>query len=134
MDDDDSEIKIITPPVAETPLDDMLVALTEAISKRDPDLLAHGALGGEFGYGARYENDVFVMRPFYWGDCDCGADDADAERPHADTCAILLPNFLHKKSGLRVCWYKWIGRDMEIENAPAELSAIFAECLASLPA
>lgn len=65
-------IQIIMPPVAETPLDDMLVELTRLISLKSPDIIAHGCLGGEFGYGARFENEVFVMRPYYWGDCDCG--------------------------------------------------------------
>jgi hypothetical protein len=43
------------------------------------------------------------------------------------------PNFWHKPSGLRVWWYKWIGRDMEVLGAEdVDLNAIFTECLASL--
>lgn len=26
----------------------------------------HGLLGGEYGYGCEYENDVFMMHPFCW--------------------------------------------------------------------
>ena len=76
----DVELQIITPEVADEPLDDMLVALTEAIAKRDADAVVHGFLGGEFGYGAVYENETFAMHPFCWceredcpwcGGCDC---------------------------------------------------------------
>lgn len=205
------EVQIITPPTAETPLDDMLVEITRAISQKDPDRVAHGFLGGEFGYGAAYENDVFVMRPYYWGDCDCGyeerADKFWSKNKHSEdcytselrreekaagihhtqeskmsyeakekirrkiykalckkhnrtypagcavhctcgidekakayfevnghkpTCALELPNFLHRASGLEVRWYKWIGRSMEAKNLPVSLSAIFKECLDSI--
>jgi hypothetical protein len=88
--DEEIELQIVIAGGAETPLDDMLVALTKAIDDRDPDLVAHGCLGGSHGYGARYENDVFAMRPFYWGDCDCGADEREEEwsktHRHSDTC------------------------------------------------
>lgn len=205
------EVQIITPPTAETPLDDMLVEITKAISLLDSDRVAHGFLGGEFGYGAKYENDVFVMRPYYWGDCDCGYDEREdafnskhkhtegcysselareqkvagvhysqdsklgydakekirkdiykhlckkhgltypdgcavhcncglkekadeyfKDNGHKATCALELPNFLHRSSGLEVRWYKWIGRGMEIKNLPINLSAIFKECLDSV--
>jgi hypothetical protein len=44
------------------------------------------------------------------------------------------PNFWHKASGLRVWWYKWIGRDMETTMRDGlDINAVFAECLASLP-
>lgn len=250
------EIQIIIPKGADMSdgLDHALVSLTEAVSQIDEELVAHGLLGGHFGYGARYENDVFVMRPFYWGDCDCGADerseawheanphasncwqaerdrrwnayderigwdeikkaafpggggpmemlgmeevnspmpgvrmmisrkrdDAPMERwrkasdlrdkaraeivrdlyiergmkpepyqwhcscerderaraadiGHRETCALELPNFHHKRSGLEVRWYKYIGRGMETKNAEGvDLTAVFSECLASLP-
>ena len=250
---DEMEIEIIVPagPDETDALTHGLVGLTEAIAQVDAELVAHGFLGGEFGYGARFENDVFVMRPFYWGDCDCGANERgeawhaanehsaecfrsilqrrfaeydedsgynaidaathapgmmesgeddtafgtviwskrtpageaaherwcqahDAQRKahdrltaelydevglprspyqwlctcgvderaqaffategHRQTCALELPNFRHKASGLEVRWYKWIGRDMEIVSPSApNYQAIFAECLASLP-
>jgi hypothetical protein len=84
-------IQIITPPVAETPLDDMLVELTRLISLSNPDIVAHGCLGGEFGYGARYENDVFYMMPDYQDvECECGHHENAAEwhrtHPHSEDC------------------------------------------------
>lgn len=43
------------------------------------------------------------------------------------------PNFWHKPSGFRVYWYKWIGRDNEIEgSAGANFKNILAECFDSL--
>lgn len=247
------ELEIVLPERAnETdPLEFGLLALTEAISKIDEAAVAHGVLGGEFGYGAKWENEVFEMRPFYWGDCDCRADERSEvwhkANPHADDCfqtelhrrfaeydeqsgwnaleaagrdpgmmeartektpfgtihmtlrteageqhhrlwsaaydkknkthakltsqlydeyklprsryqwhctcgvderaaeyfkteshyaecAIELPNFRHKSSNLEVRWYKWIGRDMKVNQkfGPKKLRAIFAECAASL--
>lgn len=70
-----SEITVITPPVAESAIDHDLVNLTEFIWKTHHADEPYGyGLGGEFGYGPYdgFENDVFEMRSFYWGDCDCG--------------------------------------------------------------
>lgn len=215
------DIEIITPPRADQSkmIDFGLVALTEAIAQVDAERVGHGCLGGEFGYGAHWDNDVFTMRTYYWGDCDCGADEREAEwskvhkhaddcyrhkvaadllaaggtrsdfsdtyieRPdsisytdwgkiedearkrwcrhfglsfpqgcavhctcghdklyaawakdngHRPTCALELPNFLHKRTGMEVRWYKWIGRDMEAVNVPKDAAAVFRECMESL--
>jgi hypothetical protein len=247
-----TEIQIIVPEGAHDALDYNLVILTREIDRLDPESVAHGCLGGEHGYGAHWDNAVFTMRPFYWGDCDCGADERSdkwhAAHPHAPdcfreelqrrfavfdeesgwnameaefraddnmeerveqtefgtayirertkkgeavhkrwcaahdkntkghtkltrelyvergiepspyqwlctcgvdklasayfatqghypTCALELPNFLHKRTGLTVRWYKYIGRDMKAEGAPDDLEAmneIFRECIESL--
>lgn len=41
-------------------------------------------------YGTNFENDVFAMRRYYWGDCECGFDDRSEEwheaNPHAPEC------------------------------------------------
>lgn len=145
-------------------------------------------LGGEYGYGCEYENDVFEMHPFWWGDCECGFDARDCEwtesHPHADDCyqseldrrggygaaetlakewglsyygcavhctcghkeayqawrkendhdpkcAIVRPNFRHKSSGSEVRWYKYIGRDNEVDLHD-EWSKIMSECEGSI--
>lgn len=71
-------------------LDFGLVALTEAIAQIAPDTVGAGLLGGEFGYGANFENDVFAMRTYYWGDCDCGYEQKDIawseSHEHAPEC------------------------------------------------
>lgn len=85
-------IELIFPPRADEAdrLCHGLVTLTQAISQIDASLAAHGFLGGEFGYGAHYENEVFSMRPYYWGDCDCGAEQRSETwfnaNPHANGC------------------------------------------------
>lgn len=211
------DIEIVTPPVAESFIDDGLVEITKAISALAPDRVSHGVLGGEFGYGAHWDNHLFTMRPFYWGDCDCGwmeiedyDDPHDApcyqvelereqraagvhweqkhkmaytsmraiedeiyerltakyglsmygcavhctcgrkdryeawfaanklgsgESGHADNCAVILPNFHYKPTGLKIEWYKWIGRSMEFDPAPptaAEWADIMLRCLSSI--
>ena len=44
------------------------------------------------------------------------------------------PNFWHKPSGLRVWWYKYIGRGMVVQGdaSPAAVASLMAECFASL--
>ena len=122
-------VKIILPERKMDLLGSLLVDLTEEIAARDAELVAHGVLGGEFGYGADFENTVFVMRPFYWGDCDC---DAPEDENHRPTCSLELPNFRHKASGFEVRWYKYIGRSMEAVGS-GDLHEIFRQCRESLP-
>jgi hypothetical protein len=164
-------------------------------------------------YGTDYENEIFVMRRYYWGDCDCGADEreeiwsnenkhSDAcyqtilrsrqmeegvhwsqdnqmdyelasqrkdaiyaelskqfgtdpklgaaihctcghqkkfedwikENGHTESCALVLPNFLYKPTGFKVCWYKYIGRDMKSDGAMPSLGLgeVSEKCIASI--
>lgn len=107
--------------------------------------------GDSPGYGQYHENDVFAMRRYYWGDCDCGFEEREIafddtnpseedymkwlhENSHLDSCALVLPNFLHKRTGLEIRWYKYIGRGMSA-NKPIdcrEFADIIKECIASL--
>lgn len=125
---DEIEIEIVTPPIADEEMDVALVRLTEAIVTNGHAEWTGGVLGGEFGYGAVYENDVFMLHPFCWCDRDdcpwCGWDE-DAGQAQA-------PNFLHKPSGTTAHWYKWIGRSMEW-NVRADWPTVITECFASLP-
>lgn len=158
------EIQIIFPRVSDEPLTDMLVAITKELADRDPDSVAHGLLGGEHGYGGRWDSDVFQMHPYCWCEdpqcawcagCYChdnswrDCDKAD-EGTRCDWCAGVhrfaekgalppdewphygAPHFWHKASGLKVWWYKYIGRDMQTINLPADLTPIFAECVADI--
>lgn len=53
---------------------------------------------------------------------------------HAERCPIAMPNFWHKPSGLKVDWYKWIGRDNSIEAQPIEgttVHGVLSSCLSS---
>lgn len=86
------------------PLDHILVAITEEIDKHNPRLVAHGILGGEHGYGATWSSPVFDMRPFYWGDCDCGGlDRIDAwaeQHHHKPDCYQSELQKMEKEAGL----------------------------------
>lgn len=176
-----TEIEIILPPTADQsdPLEFSLIALTQAIGQINSAQVAHGLLGGEYGYGAHWENDVFLMHPYCWcgkeGECpwctgcavyqDAGACKVCSDEglsleqrrsaPPEQKCDYSSgrgvfarfgpwtldhqrhyydpPNFWHKASNFRVTWYKWIGRETTTNGISADLAAIFAECLASLP-
>ena len=56
-------------------------------------------------YGTKYEDGRFMMHPYCW----CGKDECkwcgDAQHP----------NFFYKPIGIKVWWYKYIGRGMDIE-------------------
>jgi hypothetical protein len=217
----EAAVQVFIPAGATTDMELGLVRITEAIHALSPDDVAHGCLGGEFGYGAYWSNDVFEMRPYYWGECTCDfeaqygiphqdfintlehergcyqvalraaqldagvhyslesrrdlgyqeiqkrekviyrrltrkyglskygcavhctcswdsrLDEWEAAHPapqHAESCEVDKPNFLHRPSGLRIEWYKWIGRSMEMnfEPTPDQWASIEKECLESL--
>jgi hypothetical protein len=69
---------------------------------------------GKYGYAnlltsnsgdPEFVNDVFEMRPYCW--CDSGW--GEYEGPHPDGCA---PNFVYKKNGLVITWYKHANRSV----------------------
>jgi len=68
-------------------------------------------LNGEYieQYYQGFENDVFYLRSFYWGECSCGGDDDDMTSPelHNKECLIYKPNFIYKKNGFELHWYKY---------------------------
>jgi hypothetical protein len=137
-----SNVAIYTPETSDDDVSRLLVDLTECICKHTGDETGYG-LGGRFGYGENFENDVFMMHRFCWceradcpwcRDCECEYD-SDAERvvKQCDNCKNSeprAPNFLHKPSGAEVRWYKWIGRSMEVSDG--DWPKIIAECIASL--
>ena len=71
--------------------------------------------------------EVFDMRPFSYEECDCAED-------HVEGCHRLMPNFRHKRTGLEITWYKWIGRGDEMSRSVEryEWNVIAAACMASL--
>jgi len=106
------ELEIILPAVSDEPLCDMLIEITKAIDEMDSDAVAHGFLGGQHGYGAQWSNPVFEMRPFYWGDCDCGANEREdawcKAHSHADDCyRSELRRELLAAGGVATAW-DWV--------------------------
>lgn len=72
---------------------------------------------------------LFEIRPYYWGDCDCGIDE-DSTEEHKEHCSLLKHNFVHNPSGLELDWYKYPFRDSytNLEISTMELRKIFHEC------
>ena len=68
------------------------------------------ALGCDTYFSPEFGNDVFVVRPYYWGDCDCGYEDQESEwgdaNKHSDDCYFTeygkLPEYGYDTHG-RVC-------------------------------
>jgi len=52
--------------------------------------------------------------------------------PPNDPPHQTAPNFWHKPSGMRVWWYKYIGRGMDTHSLPDDLTPILQECLADI--
>lgn len=77
--------------------------------------------------------DLFEINPYYWGECDCGADENGWEF-HEPTCSLCIPNFVYKpindNEPLEIGWYKYPFRDSYAnrEIAPNEFADILKEC------
>lgn len=162
---------IILPECSEDKISSDLRYLTEVLESQDADI-SGGLLGGEYGYGAYFENDTFMMHPFCWCEqddcewcrgCTCPDEAHDYivegivvefeewisaynnglsrdvvrhEELSCDYCKGLVgraPNFLHKPTGTKVRWYKYIGRSMEVELF-WDWVEIFNDCLNSIVA
>ena len=112
------DIHVITAAVAdeEKVLDAGLVALTKAIEKIAPDALGWGLLGGEFGYGADYENEVFFMHPA------CGCERTDCRWCEDEGCGCPNPPPRYVIDGEEVSTYvayvkEWDARNDEQRRA-----------------
>lgn len=71
---------------------EQLYELSRMLAIRNPDAQVHGGLGGEFGYGQDFKNEVFEMHPYIWeADCTCSIRARTAEwhraNPHSEACA-----------------------------------------------
>jgi len=114
-------VHVVVPARFWTDISEGLVELTKMCHLAGHDISA-GLLGGEFGYGARVDNDVFMMHPFCW----CDKDDCP-------WCESDAPNFHHKASGFEVRWYKYIGRSQEqLIPDGVNWTDVLNECIASL--
>lgn len=138
-----ADLMLVLPEQSEDALSDGLRALTAIVCTALCEEGGFG-LGGEFGYGVIYENDVFSMHPNCWCDSEecpwCSYSNEhgryfqERHRVHGAVPEFgcgAAPNFWHKPSGFKVWWYKWIGRDMEA-NQPCALGDVLRECAASV--
>lgn len=222
-------MQIILPAVSEDSLALALREITQYLYVNDYPIVS-GGLGGMYGYGSDFENEVFMMHPYCWCDQEecpwCGGCQLDFEElEHLDSCYQWLvcndlvkegftlvdnfirpytanpssmhwrkaqdiqnqvrkkwcqhfglsfptgsavhctcgatkvytdcecdfckatgpfgekgaepkkgaPNFWHKPSGLKVWWYKYIGRSMEVHNPNnVDLLTVLNDCINSL--
>lgn len=88
-------------------------------------------------YGATCNNRVFALRPQCWCEAPgcpmCYPSEMDNPKM-GSKAGEIVPNFWHFKSGLKIWWYKTIGRSMEANRSftEEEWSAIFQKCKESL--
>ena len=70
--------------------------------------------------------------------CTCDHDDRwmewAAENQHSEACCVVLPNFWHKPTGLKISWYKYALRDSYSNQEVDQnlLKKVFASCKASI--
>ena len=62
-------IQIVLPECSEDKISSDLRYLTEVLAIQGAEI-SGGMLGGQYGYGAYYENDTFMMHPYCWCDQD----------------------------------------------------------------
>ena len=98
-----NKIKIVMPSGAlgkvddEPELDTLLRKIAEKYSTNPNDWAEK--------YGIDFENDEFMMHRYCW-----------CEKKDCNWCNGKAPNFKHKATGFEVKWYKYIGRDMEMNR------------------
>lgn len=63
-------LRVVVPEVSDGQVADDLVWLTEHLMSTQGAETTGGFLGGEFGYGADFENDTFQMHPYCWCESD----------------------------------------------------------------
>jgi hypothetical protein len=114
-------VTIVVPRVDRDAVSDGLRKITEAIHRAKKADGLGGGLGGMFGYGADYENEVFMIHRFCWCDEDSCKWCGETQAPH----------FVHKPSDSTVHWYKYIGRGMAV-NLSTDWSVIEDECMRSI--
>lgn len=63
-------------------------------------------------YGEEFENDIFYVSPYYWGDCTCECgEDWISKDEHSKDCPISRHNFYYKPTRFYINWYKYPLRD-----------------------
>lgn len=99
-----------------------LYELSEIIGKKNPDAQAHGFLGGEWGYGQDFVNDVFETHPYWWGDCTCGV----SCPKHDENCDLVAK---HDEWLDRQCAFSAVGEPDEFGLQQLDFSKMeeFAE-------
>lgn len=97
-----NELLLVFPEVSDDLVSNLMVALTRQIEESGNGIATQGLLGGEYGYGAHFTNEVFTMRPYYWGDCECDYDtkrnEWEEKNRHSSECYQTLFKAQHYKN------------------------------------
>jgi len=110
-----ADLTIVIPCGDDSELSNALRKLTQAIDFIGAaDGHAGGLFGGEWGYGANYENDVFMLHRYCWCEEDdclwCGGSTCRAEierAPHSQTCYQTRLQALKERHGRRLSGSEW---------------------------
>lgn len=113
-------VRVVLPERSNDTVSNGLRRIVEKLIKKGVGEANEIGLGGEFGYGVDFENDVFMIHPFCW-----------CFKEECLWCSNKKPNFLHKNSESEITWYKWIGRDMKIK-CNKNWDEIMKECISSI--
>lgn len=54
-----------------------------------------------------YTNDVFTVRPYWWGDCQCGWEEVDCDQDHAPDCYQTRLRALRTEDYSRAAWKRY---------------------------
>lgn len=136
---------------ASTRIETDLVQLTKHLVKKGlgEGTGTNGFLGGEYGYGVDFENEVFMMHSFCWCmkpdcpwclECTCQVKEINGDYETVKECDNCknpkerMPHFWYKPTNLKIHWYKWIGRSMEFNKKPQikTWEGILKHCMDSL--
>jgi len=98
-----NNVQIILPERSLDFISEGLRDLTKFIAENTKQEACDGFLGGEYGYGIDYKNDVFNIHPFCW-----------CEEKNCPYCALGTPNFYYRLNEVAIWWYKYIGRSMQV--------------------
>lgn len=76
-----------------------------------------------------FEKEVFLIRPYFWGECMC-----DEDGPVDPKCQAHWPNFVYKPTGYELMWYKYPLRDSYANREVTfeEFCAMIDECKRSI--
>jgi hypothetical protein len=80
-----------------------------------------------------FQCDLFEINPYYWGECNCGADEA-GDAYHKETCSLVIPNFKYNIKDyepIEIRWYKYPFRDSysNIELSGEVFCSILEDCM-----
>lgn len=74
----------------------------------------------------KYENDIFLIRPYSWNDCLCEEEN--------DECDVCGANFIFKPKQFKLSWYKYPFRSpsVNMELSKEDYIKMLEQCIESM--